>query len=59
MPSKATVNWRFSIVVRFHFIVNINSLIYIVAFFKLGFSTCKAEEPLQGMELQEKKVQKD
>ena len=59
MPSKATVNWRFSTVVRFHYILNINSLMYIVAFLKLGFSTCKAEEPLQGMELQEKKVQKD
>ena len=59
MPSKATLNWRFSTVVRFLYILNINSLMYIVAFFKLGFSTCKAEEPLQGMELQEKKAQKD
>ena len=24
-------------------------------FFKLGFTPCKAEQPLQGMELQEKK----
>ena len=30
-----------------------------VAFFKLGFSPCKAEQPLQGMELQEKEAQKD
>ena len=28
-------------------------------FLKLGFTPCKAEQPLQGMELQEKKTQKD
>ena len=28
------------------------------AFFLLGFTPCKAEEPLQGMELQEKKRKK-
>ena len=28
-------------------------------FFKLGFAPCKAEQPLQGMELQEKEAQKD
>ena len=28
------------------------------AFFLLGFTPCKAEEPLQGMELQEKEAQK-
>ena len=28
-------------------------------FFLLGFTPCKAEQPLQGMELQEKKAQKD
>ena len=28
-------------------------------FFKLGFTSCKAEQPLQGMELQEKETQKD
>ena len=27
-------------------------------FFKLGFTPCKAERPLRGMELQEKKAQK-
>ena len=27
-------------------------------FFKLGFTACKAEQPLQGMELQEKESQK-
>ena len=27
-------------------------------FFKLGFTPCKAEQPLQGMELQEKEAQK-
>ena len=28
-------------------------------FLKLGFTPCKAEQPLQGMKLQEKKAQKD
>ena len=28
-------------------------------FFKLGFTPCKAEQPFQGMELQEKEAQKD
>ena len=28
-------------------------------FFKLEFTPCKAEQPLQGMELQEKEAQKD
>ena len=28
-------------------------------FFLLGFTQCKAEQPLQGMELQEKETQKD
>ena len=27
-------------------------------FFKFGFTPCKAEQPLQGMELQEKETQK-
>ena len=27
-------------------------------FFKLGFTPCKAEQPLQGMVLQEKEAQK-
>ena len=27
-------------------------------FFKLGLTPCKAEQPLRGMELQEKKAQK-
>ena len=30
-----------------------------VLFFKLGFTPCKAEQPLWGMELQEKEAQKD
>ena len=29
-----------------------------VPFFKLGFTPCKAEQPLRGMELQEKEAQK-
>ena len=28
-------------------------------FFKLGFTPCKVEQPLQGIELQEKETQKD
>ena len=28
-------------------------------FLKLGFTPCKAEQPLQGIELQEKEAQKD
>ena len=28
-------------------------------FFKLGFTPCKTEQPLQGIELQEKETQKD
>ena len=28
-------------------------------FFKLGFTPCKAQQPLQEMELQEKEAQKD
>ena len=28
-------------------------------FLKLGFTPCKTEQPLQGMELQEKEAQKD
>ena len=28
-------------------------------FKKMGFTPCRAEQPLQGMELQEKEVQKD
>ena len=30
-----------------------------LVFFKLGFTPCKAGQPLQGMELQEKEAQKD
>ena len=28
-------------------------------FFKLGFTPCKAEQPIRGMELQDKAAQKD
>ena len=34
--------------------MNISSL-----FFKLGFTPCKAEQPIWGMELQQKEAQKD
>ena len=30
-----------------------------IFFFKLRFTPCKAEHPLQGMELQEKETRKD
>ena len=30
-----------------------------ILFLKLGFTPCKAEQPLQGMEIQEKEAQKD
>ena len=33
--------------------------IFLFFFFKLGFTTSKAEQPLQGLELQEKEAQKD
>ena len=32
--------------------------IFAFPFFLLGFNPCKAEQPLQGMELQEKEAQK-
>ena len=32
---------------------------FTVIVFKLGFTPCKAEQPLRGIELQEKKAQKD
>ena len=31
----------------------------VLLIFKLGFTPCKAEQPLQGMELQEKETHKD
>ena len=34
-------------------------MIGIAIFLKLGFTPCKAEQPLRGMELQEKEAQKD
>ena len=36
-----------------------NYLHMTIFFFQLGFTPCKAEKPLQGMELQEKEAQKD
>ena len=38
-----------------HFLVNDVQF----SFFKLGFTLCKTEQPLQGMELKEKEVYKD
>ena len=37
----------------------ISSFSTIDIFFKLGFTPCQAEQPLKGMELQEKQAQKD
>ena len=34
-------------------------LVFFFFFFKFGFTPCKAEQPLQGMELQEKETQKE
>ena len=36
-----------------------NQPFFILFFFNLGFTPCKAEQPLQGMELQEKGAQKN
>ena len=36
-----------------------NLPVNVIFFFKLGFTPCKAEQPLRGMELQEKKNKKD
>ena len=47
---------------KYHFLFSdFNVFIYLFKIFLyiLGFTTCKAEQPLQGMELQEKEVQKD
>ena len=47
--------WSVSIAVQ----IIIKSYQTIFFFFKLGFTPCKAEQPLQGMELQEKETLKD
>ena len=41
------------------FITKSMKLYIYIYFFELGFSPCKAEPPLQDMELQEKEAQKD
>ena len=38
---------------------NVIKRLYLWLFFKLGFTPYKAEQPLQGMELQETEAQKD
>ena len=58
---KLTNMWNnFNILV---FPINLNSkkkmYCFLTIFFLLGFTPCKAEQPLQGMGLQEKEVQKD
>ena len=42
-----------------HRLVEIKSFFSKFNFFQFGFTSCKAEQPLQGMELQEKETQKD
>ena len=42
-----------------YILVNNNYIGNVKDFFKLGFTPCKAEQPLQGTELQEKETQKD
>ena len=37
----------------------VSSLYSLIFLKKLGFTPCKAEQPLQGIELQEKEAQKD
>ena len=39
--------------------LNVNKLFLNIDFLKLEFTPYKAEQPLQGMELQEKETQKD
>ena len=34
-------------------------ILFLLFFFELGFTPCKAEHPLRGIELQEKEAQKD
>ena len=42
------------------FITTVQREKFILVFFlQLGFTPCKAEQPLQGMELQEKEAQKE
>ena len=40
-------------------LLGLNILLIIVIFFLLRFTPCKAKQPLQGIELQEKETQKD
>ena len=52
---------NFDISISFHQTKNAfsyNIVIFFLFFFKLGFTPCKAEQPLRGMELQEKEAQK-
>ena len=36
-----------------------SEMFIVIGFFKLRFTPCNDEQPLQGMELQEKEAQKD
>ena len=69
LPNHLPGNWcilhvqdaiyLFSIVFWKLFYVQVSGWHFLFIFFKLGFTPCKAEQPLQGMELHEKEVQKD
>ena len=56
---KSQVIWAFFIVVQWFKVLTIFKKSAITFFKKLGFTSCKAEQPLWGMELQEKEAQKD
>ena len=67
LPLKKTLElYDMTIFVRSFFMKAANTiynflgkLLHKLFFFSLGFTPCKAEQPLQGMELQEKETQKD
>ena len=67
LPLKKTLElYDMTIFVRSFFMKAANTiynflgkLLHKLFFFSLGFTPCKVEQPLQGMELQEKETQKD
>ena len=52
-------SWQVSVSSKdFFFSDNFLNGLHYASFFKLGFTPCKAEQPLRGMELQEKEAKK-
>ena len=49
----------FASISKFLLFIQYAVIINVVFFFKFGFTPCKAEQRLQGMEFQEKETQKD